>query len=120
MDPYARICADRTLLDELNLRPLAIDAVRRSHEPYHFSIDEDVMDLMNLPYGMVGDRARHFIIGALRTIVRDIVPDAVERLDPNHNTITFYSPKLGPSGCTWRYQLPWRDGEPVQIRRVPC
>ena len=56
------------------------------------------MDLMNLPYGMAGDHAKHFIVGVLRIIVHDTVPDAVEQLDLNHNTITFYSPELGPSG----------------------
>ena len=89
--------SDRELLYELYLRPLAIDAVRRFHEPYHFSTN-DVMDLMNLPHGMAGDHARHFIVGVLRIIVHDTVPDAVEQLDLNHNTITFYSPELGPSG----------------------
>ena len=129
---YARICTlfreqyphmpegttDRALLHELYLRPLAIDAVRRSHEPYRFSIAED-MDLMNLPYGMAGDHAKHFIADVLRIIVRDTVPDAAEYLDPIHNTVTFYSQGLGPSFCTWSYLLPWQYDKPVQIRRLP-
>ena len=54
---YACICAlfreqyhmsddtsDRALLHELYLRPLAIDVVRRSHEPYHFSNESSVRD----------------------------------------------------------------------------
>ena len=128
---YARICAlfreqypdtsnnfsDRELRYELNLRPLAMDAVRRFHEPYHFSTNDD-MDLMNLPYGL-GD-TEHFIVGVLLIIVHDTVPDAVAHVGPNYNTVTFYSPRLGPSGCAWRYTLPLRENDPVRIKRVPC
>ena len=128
---YARICAlfreqyphmsndisDRELRRELCLRPLAIDAVRRFHESYHFSTD-DVMDLMNLPDGLGG--TRHFIANVLLIIVRDTVPDAVEHVGPNHHTVTFYSQRLGLSGCAWGYFLPWRESDPVQIQRRPC
>ena len=127
---YARICdlfreqypdisddfSDRQLRLELNLRPLAIDAVRRSYEPYHFSMHGDI-DLMNLPDGL--GVMEHFIAGVLQIIVRDTVPDAVAHVGPYFNTVTLYSPQLGPSGCTWSYESPWRENDPVQIRRVP-
>ena len=61
---YTRICAlfreqhhfsedtpDRVLLQELYLRPGAIEAVRSSNKPYHYPDNGGSdMDLMNLPF----------------------------------------------------------------------
>ena len=100
---YTRICAflreqhhfsedtpDRVLLRELSLHPVAIEAVRRSNEPYHYPDNGGIdMDLMNLPYEVDVYDSKQLIADVLYSIVRDLPGGKNMHLDTVYNTVTF-------------------------------
>ena len=117
----------------LQIDPHAMDAVRRSHQPYR-DADGVYMDLMKLPRGMgrrcPGARGTpltqtevedwsFFIRGVMLIIVHDTVPDASVLHEMTHNMLEFYSRRLGTLFCTWSFRMPSKHGDPVQIRRLP-
>ena len=64
--------------------------MRRSNEPYHYPDNGCIdMDLMNLPYGMEVEDAKHFIANVLYNIVRALPGGVNMHLDTVYNTVTF-------------------------------
>ena len=119
---------------DLRIDPHAMDAVRRSHQSYR-DADGIYMDLMELPRGMGRrrpvargtrltqtevDDAKFFIAGVMLIIVHDTVPDASVLHDTTHNTLEFYSRRLGTLFCTWSFRIPSKHGAPCKSDACPA
>ena len=131
---YTRICAflreqhhfsedtpDRVLLQELSLRPGAIEAVRRSNEPYHYPDNGGIdMDLMNLPYGMEVHDAEHFIANVLYNIVRDLPGGVNMHLDRVNNAGPSPEARAAPPAGPNLLHLELPDTNPKQREFTGC